>query len=205
LWISITDLARRKGVKPPTISVRVTRFERDGLLTTRRGRGKIKLVNLAEYDRVAGETTDLLKEQAAAQVRSASLQPESPSAQGDPTFTDAQRKKAQYDAAMRALDYAERTGNVLPINGPAGVADAMVAAGEKIVRIVRTLSGMAPAIAAAASKDGEPGVRSALKALEHDLLTRIAAAMRLIEAHGLSQEAAGACVVELPELETQEP
>lgn len=195
LWVSITELARRKGVKPPTISVRVTRFEAEGRLKTRPGRGKVKLVNLAEYDHVAGEVTDLFKEQAAATVRDTRRDQADPppAAATDPTFTDARRRQAQYDADIRALDYAARTRAVL---SSAEVTEAMVQASEKIVRTVSTLSGRAADVAAAARMDGELGVRRALKAAERDLLKSIGAAMRLIEAHGRTKEAAGKCFID---------
>lgn len=198
LWVTITDLACRKGVKPPTISARVTRLERDGLLTTRKGRGREKLVNLAEYDRVMGEVGNLPKQQAASSVRTMrSSTPVPRDAPSDPTFTDAQTQKALYDAAMKALDYAERTGELLPIAGQQGVAEAMAIAGEKIARVIKTLSHNSAELTGAAVKDGEVGTRRVLKTIERELLVTIGAAMRLVESDGKAHEAAGLCFVDL--------
>jgi DNA invertase Pin-like site-specific DNA recombinase len=56
-WAKVTELARLRGVSTAAISRRVTRFETLGLLKTRPGNARSKLVNVAEFERIAGATT----------------------------------------------------------------------------------------------------------------------------------------------------
>ncbi len=64
LWLSQTELAEMKGVTRQTIWEKVTRLEQDGLLATRPGPHGTKLVPVAEYDRLVGETTDFARQKA---------------------------------------------------------------------------------------------------------------------------------------------
>lgn len=210
LWLTISAIAARKSVTKQTISERVARLVREGKLRTRPGRGNAKLVDLAEYDRAVGETTDLIREQAAATLRhrAGEAQP-SPHRGGDlgapangapalePTFSDAQKQKAFYDAGIRALDYAERTGEVLPINGPNGVAAAMAVAGTKILTAIARLQTHAAELATAVAKEGETGARRVLKQMEHDLRQEIGRVLRVLEKDGRQQESDGRCEIDI--------
>jgi predicted transcriptional regulator len=61
-WMSISDLARAIGRDKGGVSRRVSRLEAQGLLKPRVGKAGQKLVNRAEFDRVAGETVDAVRE-----------------------------------------------------------------------------------------------------------------------------------------------
>ena len=61
-WATLSELARQRGVDRSAISCRVARYEALGLLKTRPGKQGSKLVNVAEFDRVAKETTDSPRE-----------------------------------------------------------------------------------------------------------------------------------------------
>lgn len=210
LWLTISAIAARKSVTKQTISERVARLEREGKLKTRPGRGNAKLVDLAEYDRAVGETTDLIRGQAAETVRSRARESEpssrsngelrtsvsSPPA-SEPTFSDAQKQKAFYEAGIRALDYAERTGEVLPVNGPNGIAAAMAVAGTKILTAITRLQTRAAELATAVVKEGETGARRVLKEMERDLRQEIGRVLRLLEEDGRRQEVGGGCEIEI--------
>src|SRR3954453_4362832 len=58
LELSVSALARLKGVKRQTIAERLARLEEQGLISSRR-QGKSKLVRLAEWDTVTSEHSDL--------------------------------------------------------------------------------------------------------------------------------------------------
>jgi DNA-binding transcriptional ArsR family regulator len=60
LLVSVTELARIKGVSQPAISQRLARFESDGLVTPIREGRNVK-IKLAEWDQAANETTDPAK------------------------------------------------------------------------------------------------------------------------------------------------
>jgi DNA-binding MarR family transcriptional regulator len=115
LWLSISELAKVKGVTKQTISERVSKLEREELITTRAGKGKSKLINVAEYDRALGETSDLSKQQGArtkeALAGSAGGHNE-PRGAASAAFTQQQTLRAGYDAEMKRLDLEERLGNL---------------------------------------------------------------------------------------------
>src|ERR1700722_10888283 len=60
-WLSVSALARELGRDKAGVSRRVSRMEAQGLLKSRVGESGQKLVNRAEFDRVASETTDAIQ------------------------------------------------------------------------------------------------------------------------------------------------
>jgi phage terminase Nu1 subunit (DNA packaging protein) len=203
LWVTISELARIKGVNKAWISRRVSRWEDEKLITTRSGAGGTKLVNRAEYDRLARETSDQVKEQAAATVREQITDPlaaiEAPAAgpgSNDRSFTQAQRERAIYEAELKKLDLAERRGLVVAI---AKLTEALHRLADTIVQLIDRLPLRAAEIAAAVSKEGEAGARAVLKQIAFDLRSGIAGAFRQLEAEGLAEEACGPIDVEMAE------
>ena len=61
-WATVSELARIRGVDKSAVSRRVARLEEQGLLATRQGAGRAKLVRVEEYDRVVAETGDAVLE-----------------------------------------------------------------------------------------------------------------------------------------------
>lgn len=158
-WVSITELAKLKGLGKAAISERVAGFVAKGLLSTKPGKGKVKLVNLAAFDRVAGETTDLAKAAGAETKRQhAAPLPSDPLA---PIYTAEQARDMAYRAEMRRMDLEERQGKILQV---ADVAAAVTMAGEAIVRAIDQLPSLADDIAAAVAQSGAAGARTLLKA-----------------------------------------
>lgn len=173
LWISVSALAVCKGVTKQTISERVARLVDAGKLEVKPGKGRAKLINVAQYDRAVGETTDLSREQGA-QTRSGSE-----TAARDGTFTKHQADRAGYEAELKRLDLEERLGRLRTV---ADIENATVTCGETVVRLIKQLVLSADEIAAAVAKDGVTGARNALKHIEFDLCTRIAEAFTKIAA-----------------------
>jgi hypothetical protein len=102
-------------------------------------------------------------------------------------LTRARTANEVYKARIAQLEYQKRLGNVLP---KAGVIDASSRCGEVMLRIIRGLSMRAEEIAAAGTREGIAGVRTVLKAIERDQLTRAAAAFSdLAEQATLAHEA----------------
>lgn len=186
LWLSISALAAQKGITRQSVSERVARLEADGRIKTRRGAGRTKLINLVEFDRVIGETADLSKEQAARTVKAAAMAPDW-QANADPSFTELQKKKAAYDAGIRALDYAARRGSVLPIAGAGGVDEAMKVAAERMVRAMNALPNQAP-----------PDERPRWKTIVRQIRDVIGRELRLLQAEGQAIEAAGGMEIDVP-------
>jgi hypothetical protein len=231
-WFSVTDLARRDGISKQVVSRKVGIFERDGMVTTRsRGPGLPKLVNVAEYDRAIASTLHAAQKQAALTMRvrreenagrrgaepSAGVagdtaepfappEPAAPRAATDPTLTNAQLAKITTETAIKTIELARQRGLVMPIEGEHGVDAAIRRVGAAIVRAIDHVDSLAGDVTAAAIKDGEHGVRLALRRFKHDLRAKIAAALQPLLAEGLAQEARGAYPVDLePDAGMAEP
>ncbi|WP_156937981.1 winged helix-turn-helix domain-containing protein [Mesorhizobium sp. LNHC221B00] len=185
VWKSLSEIAVIKGVSKVAVKKRVDRYEREGLVTTRR-HGRERLVDLAAYDKAVGVAGDAFREQAAETQKSDRTEP--PSA-----MRDAQTEKAQWEARRSALDVNERLGNLLPVKS---VELAMVKAGEAIVRSLGQLATFAPDLMTAA-KEGEPAMRRKLREIEHQLRRKAGEALTLIAGEGRSDEETGATEFDL--------
>jgi transposase len=187
-WYSIAEIARLKGVERTTIWEKVNKLEGDGLLRTRPGPGKTRLVNLVEYDLAIGETTDFSRQQAAATRAQNAAGEESGVPSAPPGYSEAQRRKLQYEAAIKQLDYGERTKQLVAVGDVKTVIEKIAGAcrGAVDVLVLR-----ADEIAAAAAKDGTPGVRTVLKDATFKLLTAISQALRNLETIGKESDASG--------------
>ncbi len=185
-WLPIAELARLKGVERQTVHEKVNRFERDGLLATRPGKGKTRLVDVAAYDLAARESTDFSRQQSAA-TRAANDSGEGGPAP-DMRWTDAQRQKMEYEARIKALDYGERSKQLVSI---AGVKNDIEKIFNGCIGSLDSLASRAEEVTAAAIKDGIPGARRVLADAVFKIRATIGAAMRELETAGRSQDAAG--------------
>jgi len=200
LWISISELARRKGISQQAISDRISRL--GDKIELRPGRGRARLVNVLRFDQLTGDNSFLPQTASAATVRLlensplALTQPAAPGG-GGRTVSDLQRDKLAYDAGLTALKYAEARGEVLPIAGDHGVEQASREIGDAFRQAVGRLHVKAAEIAAVAARDGVVGVRSQLKAAERDILRSLATALAAIGDKGKAIEASGGFSVDL--------
>lgn len=195
VWLPITEIARRKGVSKQALSKRVKSLEADGKVKVRR-QGQRVLVDLVEYDRAVGDFGDASREAAAETVRAVRRGlpgTVDPSSNG---LRDVQLERARYDARMRALDYAERTGQLVPVRGPNSVEDAMVEAAAAILRSLDITMKHFDAIREAA-KDGEPAVRRVIKSIIHEQRTAIGKAMQDLAEKGRAVEESGGVTVHI--------
>ena len=190
VWISISELARRKGIHRQSAMEKVDRLVAKGALTTR-SEGRSRLVDLAAFDRAVGVAGDAAKEQGEQTKREAE-------APASPKLRDAQTERAQYEARLKALDLQERLGNLLPVKGEQGVERAMIRAAEVILRAVDDVPGWAADIIAVA-KDGQPAVARILRDKRHQLRVKIAAALTGLKDEGMQAEADGGVAVEIAE------
>lgn len=204
VWLTVSEIARRKGVSHQAVSKRVKSLEADGKISPRPD-GRRTLVDLVEYDRAVGDFGDGSREAAADTVRSAKQgQASKPGSVPDgikPSVVpdgmrDAQLERVRYDAKMRALDFAERTGQLVPVSGPGGIEDAMVAAAEKIISVLDLMLRAAPDLVIAA-REGEPAARREIRKVIHSQRVAIGDAMRLLEEQGRKIEAAGGIETEV--------
>jgi DNA-binding MarR family transcriptional regulator len=213
LWLSITDLAERLGVKKQSLSERVIRFEAEGKLTTRPGPHRSKLVNLAEFDRVASahSTPQQLAAETVRHRRAdapvdagddllrfdAGRPDDAVTRSTDPTLSAAHAQKANIETELKKLDLAERRRGLVAIGGPRGVEAAQVRAGAAIVRAMERIPARSAEVTAAALKDGEHGVRRLLRQFVLDAREVAAAELGGLKTEGLAEESAGPYEVEL--------
>jgi hypothetical protein len=159
-WLSVTELARLRGVDKAAISRRAKRYEEQGLLTPRAGKGGVKLICVAEFDRAAGQATDAVRELngsagGAAAAPAAALP-------GDPTLAKQQARRAGYDADLKQLELQERLGELVRV---ADVQEAIVVLSENFVRAIEQMPARAEEGFAEATKGGLAGFRAFLRAL----------------------------------------
>lgn len=172
LWLTITELAEAKGLGKAAVSERVSRFEAQGLLATRPGKGKTKLVNLAEFDRVAGQVTDLAREQGAATRRGAGddAPPESNSA----AYTREQARNMAYRAELSRLELEERLGNLVEV---AKLRPIIAASAAAAVAVLDRLPQEADELRAICARDDGADLERSLKEIAHRMRAEIAAAI----------------------------
>nr|WP_280800195.1 helix-turn-helix domain-containing protein [Mesorhizobium sp. LNHC229A00] len=188
LWLTLADVARRRSVSRAAISKRVKRLEAQGSIKTRPGPGGNVLVELAAFDLATNEQTPIDSQ---AQPAVSQHSRRSPKPQG------AAADKVKYEAALRRLDYEERIKNLVPIKH---VEDAMVRAGEGIVRAIEQLPNFTAELMAA-TRDGEPAVRRKLREIKDHIRRKAAEALVLLRDEGAAQERAGGVEYDLGEID----
>jgi MarR family len=181
-WLSVSALARALGRDKGGVSRRVSRLEAQGLLKSRVGNAGQKLVNRAEFDRVAGETVDAVRE-ANGRMAGAARDGEVVASAGL-VLSRAQASKTAAQARLAQLDLAQRLGQLLPIEEMRrAAADCAI----RLRRSVATMHARAEDVAdglardssfaralLAAMRNDQAGARSFFKALSRDQLQELA-------------------------------
>jgi DNA-binding transcriptional ArsR family regulator len=178
LWITVAELAQRKGLTRQTVAERVNRLEEEGRISTRR-EGRSRLVELAAYDRAVGAVGDAAKEIGAQTKRDEGSSENS-------GLRDAQTERAKYEARLKALDFAERSGLVIPVKGENGIEGALIKICDQVLRDLGTPMQWVDDLMEA-SRKGEPHLRRVIR-------TKIAEQRKLVAEHlmALAGEAAQA-------------
>lgn len=182
VWLTIAELAKRKGISRQSASERINRLEQDGLIATRRD-GRSRLVELATFDRAVGQTGNAYREQGAETKRETTEQPTA-------ALRDAQTQRAQYESKLKALDYAERTGQLVPIKGDHGVETALVKATEVIIRELGAPLNWVSEILDTV-RDGEPALRRLLRKKIHKQREVISARLTAVAGEAAEAERVG--------------
>lgn len=193
VWLTIAELARRKGVSKQAATKRVNRLVEEGRLKVR-AEGRNRLVELATYDRLVGQVGDAFKEQAAATVREtrAEKSPRQTTLEEvtQPGLRDAQTERAKYEARLKALDFAERTGQVVPLKGEHGIEGALIKVSDQVVRHLGQPMQWVDEIMEA-SRKGEPQLRRLLRHKIAELRRAIAEDLLKISGDAAQAEADG--------------
>jgi DNA-binding transcriptional ArsR family regulator len=165
LWVSVSELARERGVDKAAVSRRVKRLEAQGLLATQNGPGGSKLINLAEFDKVTGETIDLVR-------ATNGVSRVWPFKQSDLVLSKEQARRAAYDADLKELELLERQGKLVLIER---VEEATIRFAENVVRKIDQFPTLADETASAIARNGANGARGILQKIADDLCSVVRA------------------------------
>jgi hypothetical protein len=150
----------------------VSRLVDAGRIATKPGKGKAKLINLAQYDLAVVEVGDVAKEVGAVTKKNISPSDETP---GGQKFRDEQTREKAYAADLKLLDLEQRRGNLLPVSEFDIAAED---AASRIADIVDGLLAQDSELTAIAIKEGENGMRTALKRIVRQQRQQIVEAMK---------------------------
>jgi hypothetical protein len=190
LWLSVTDLAVRKGVQKSTISEKVARLVAAGRLTIRPGKGRTKLINVAEYDTAIGEVGDGAREQGAAtKAADAGATTSAPRLPPDGRLRDEQTRDRAYSADLKFIELERARGNLLLVADFEPLADD---AASRIGDVVDGLLARDSELTAIAIKEGENGMRAALKRITRAQRAAIVTAMKDLAAAARARAASAA-------------
>ncbi len=171
LWLTISDIAEKKGKSRQAISKRVKSLVEDGKLETRDGPNGTKLVNLAAYDDAVGDVGDPAKEQAAETAQEINA-PDAPIESN--RFRDAAAREKEYNADIKFLELGRQLKTLVPV---ADVDAAATKIAETMVPIIDRLAMEADRVHIASTKDGTAGVRAALKQIAREQRIALADAL----------------------------
>ena len=186
-WESISAIAARMGMTRQTVHQQVKRFERSGVLQTRKGKGREVLVSTAAFLQARGEHGDFLKS-LNANGEPASMPPEAPSLalqapvaenEAPSSLVKEQTRRAAIEADLAQLKRDELLGKLVRVDD---VERAMSRAAEKMLRAFELLVGKAETIHAAGVTHGVTGTRKLLKESVHEIREVIANEMRMLSA-----------------------
>jgi hypothetical protein len=190
-------LRRSKGVKKQSISEKVARLVDAGRLTVEPGKGKTKLVNLAQYDIAVGEVGDSARELGAAtKAVNAGLAPTAtPASAESGRYRDEQARDKAYAADVKFIELERLRGNLLLVGEFDAVAED---AASRIADVVDGLMARDSELTAIAVKEDGNGMRAALKRICRAQREAIVRAMKdmAMTARGRAQAAAGAVPIQ---------
>lgn len=216
LWLTISEIARQRGVDKAAVSRRVSRLEAEGRVATRPGPRGSKLVNIAGYDYAVGQDQTAQQQSADTMRTLGGLPPAprfvGPAGENEPspivppdapvnTLTEANARKALYAAEHAALDLAEKRKFALPIPGPHGIGHASERIAGDLVRALDQIPNHADEITAAAGGTNIFAARRKLNDIVRQVkLLVVEKVGGLVEAAG-AREAQGLIDVDLPIME----
>ena len=120
--VTISELARRRGVTKGAFARRVARLEAQGLVHLRPGAKGAKLVSIVEFEKAISEATDGVREAngrsrlASAHQLSEFRQLQKQPPPQDESLARAQARRVSADADLKELDRAQRLGQIAPLD-----------------------------------------------------------------------------------------
>lgn len=183
-WVSVSELAKMKGISRQTASEKVSRLEKEGRLSTRMN-GRLRMVELATYDRLVGQVGDAAREIGAATKKTT----DDASGNGG-ALRDAQTEKAKYETRLKALDFAERSGQVVPLKGEHGIEGALIKVCDQVVRDLGAPMQWIDEMMEA-SRKGEPHLRRLIRTKIGEMRKTVAEHLLAVSGEAAKAEAEG--------------
>ena len=196
-WLSVSALARLRGVQKSAICKRVNSPRAGGLVHPRPGPLNSKQVNVAEFDRAVERTVDAICEangRAAAPVHrlaaeangrgralNSVAQTDMVDAPGDPILAREQAKRAAADAELKKMDLEERRERIISADQAERFVDACSSNAQTVLW---RLPGLVEEIIAIGTKDGVPAARSFVKSHIREAIAEVGALMRVVAERG---------------------
>jgi hypothetical protein len=171
MW-TVSQIAERDGISKQAVSTRARGFaENHSLTVDRDGRGRIKRLNVVEYDALRDRFGDASKAQAPRPTLTAG--PAKPP-QGD-SREEAQRRQAWIDAERSRIALDELKGELLRKDV---TLSALAEAADRVAGIIDRLQNAADDLAPTVAQDGTHGLRLALAKVSHTMRKEIAEVLR---------------------------
>ena len=132
------------------------------------GKGRVKLVNVAEYEEAVGQAADLARDLGHATRRNTLALSSSP---GDPVYTAEQARRMAYQADREKIALGRDLELLVPVDQLAGDAVRIFSA---MIRPLDRLEAQADALSLAVSQGGTTGARAFLKGIKIEIRNLIA-------------------------------
>lgn len=164
--VTISELARRRGVTKGAFARRVARLEAQGLVHLRPGPKGAKLISIVEFEKAISEATDAIREMnGRTKIASTPL---------DESLARAQARRTAADADLKELDRAERLAQIAPLDR---VKQACAEFSQTLARVIDRRPSRVDEIIAANSRGGLQAARVVEKDERRELRAEMARAM----------------------------
>ncbi|MGY4472844.1 hypothetical protein [Bradyrhizobium sp. USDA 3364] len=157
LWLSVSEIAERKGVSKQAISARIAPLVADGRLAVKPGKGNAKLINLAQYDLAIGQVGNAAREAGAATARATT----SPArGQAGARFRDEQTREKAYAADLKFIELERARGNLISLHD---IDEVIGETATRLVEVFDGLIGQSESLTAIGNREGQRGMLQELK------------------------------------------
>ena len=162
-WVSVSELARLRGVDKAAISRRVARLEELGALSTRPGPRGSKLVNLTEFEEAIAKHGDAVNE--ANGRRAMVARDDAGHSPDNPILAQEQARRTRIAADLGQLQLDTLKGELVRI---ADFSAGVTVQAETLARVVDQLPDEAVALAGADAKNGSGFAQALLDLMRRD-------------------------------------